>query len=108
MKSKELKIYVSIKLKAKEGKSEELAQLLKSAGEIVAKEEAQTHFWVATRLDERNFYICDAFSNTTGMEAHFEGTVAQKLKSVAEDLVEGGWEQGVVANIQQQEVLSQN
>ena len=97
-----------IALEAAPGQAEQLAELLSAAGPIVAETEPQTLFWVALRIDETNFAIFDAFADNSGREAHFAGQVAGLLNERAADLVEGGWDEGVVANVRNYEVLAIN
>lgn len=97
-----------IALEAAPGQAEQLAELLSAAGPIVAETEPQTLFWVALRIDETNFAIFDAFADNSGREAHFAGQVAGLLNERAADLVEGGWDEGVVANVRNYEILAIN
>ena len=97
-----------IKLRAAPGQSEALAQLLTAAGPIVAETEPQTLYWVALQIDENNFAIFDIFASNQGREAHFAGKVANLLKHKSAQLVEGGWEQGVVANVSNYSILAIN
>lgn len=97
-----------IALEAAPGQAEQLAELLSAAGPLVAETEPQTLFWVALRLDETNFAIFDAFADNSGREAHFAGQVAGLLNERAADLVEGGWDEGVVANVRNYEILAIN
>ena len=97
-----------IALEAAPGQAEQLAELLGAAGPIVAETEPQTLFWVALRIDETNFAIFDAFADNSGREAHFAGQVAGLLNERAADLVEGGWDEGVVANVRNYEILAIN
>ena len=97
-----------IKLTAAPGQSEALAQLLTAAGPIVAETEPQTLYWVALQIDENNFAIFDIFANNSGREAHFAGKVANLLKQKSAELVEGGWENGVVANVSNYSILAIN
>ena len=97
-----------IALEAAPGQAEQLAELLSAAGPIVAETEPQTLFWVALRIDETTFAIFDAFADNSGREAHFAGQVAGLLNERAADLVEGGWDEGVVANVRNYEILAIN
>lgn len=97
-----------IKLKAAPGQSENLAALLSAAGAIVAETEPDTLFWVALQIDEQHFAIFDIFAAEAGREAHFAGKVAGLLNQKAALLVEGGWEQGVVANVDNFDILAIN
>jgi quinol monooxygenase YgiN len=95
-----------IKLKAAPGQSEALAELLTAAGAIVAETEPKTLYWVALRLDEDNFAIYDIFADDSGRADHFAGKVAGLLKEQSSELVEGGWEDGVVVNVNNYEILA--
>ncbi|MBL1420892.1 MAG: hypothetical protein COC24_010330 [Alphaproteobacteria bacterium] len=97
-----------IKLTAAQGQSEELAALLTAAGQIVSETEPKTLFWVALQLDSQNFAIYDIFADETGRTAHFAGQVAGLLKEKAATLVQGGWDDGVVANISNYKILAIN
>lgn len=95
-----------IKLTAAQGQGDSLAELLTAAGPIVADTEPKTLYWVALRLDQDNFAIFDIFADETGREAHFAGQVAGLLKDQSSTLVAGGWEEGVVANVQNYKILA--
>lgn len=95
-----------IKLKAASGQGGALADLLAAAGRIVAETEPETLFWVALQLDENNFAIFDIFEDDSGRQAHFAGQVAGMLKEKSPVLVEGGWDAGVVANINNFDILA--
>lgn len=95
-----------ITIKAAPGQSENLAELLKAAGPIVAETEPKTLFWVALQIDESTFAIFDIFADETGREAHFAGKVAGLLNEKAAVLVAGGWDQGVVASVRNYDILA--
>lgn len=95
-----------IKLKAAPGQGDALAALLTAAGAIVADTEPKTLYWVSLRLDADNFAIFDIFADESGREAHFAGQVANLLKDKSAVLVDGGWNDGVVANINNYEILA--
>jgi len=95
-----------IKLKAAPGQGDALAALLTAAGSIVTETEPMTLYWVALRLDENHFAIFDVFEKEAGRTAHFAGQVAGLLKEKSSVLVEGGWEQGVVANVNNYNILA--
>ena len=96
----------SIRVRALAGREEELSALLRSAATLVRETEAQTLQWTAVREAQRDFRIVDFFANEEGRNAHFAGQVAAALKVQAPTLVQGDWEHGVVANIQNARVLS--
>ena len=95
-----------IKLEAASGKGPELAALLTAAGPIVADTEPKTLFWAALQIDESNFAIFDIFADNSGREAHFAGQVAGLLNAKASELVSGGWDDGVVANVRNFDILA--
>lgn len=95
-----------IKLTASPGQGDALAELLTAAGPIVSDTEPKTLYWVALRLDETHFAIYDIFADESGRQAHFAGQVANLLKDKSSVLVEGGWEEGVVANVSNYNILA--
>ena len=95
-----------IVFKAKEGKVQQLAELLTGAAEIVKQTEPKTIYWFALQLNDDSFAIFDAFNGADGQQAHFAGKVAAALKNSSDDLVENGWDKGVVANIKQYKVIT--
>lgn len=95
-----------IKLEAAPGQSDNLRALLTAAGPIVADTEPETLFWAALQIDETNFAIFDIFADNSGREAHFAGQVASLLNEQASVLVAGGWEDGVVANVNNFDILA--
>lgn len=95
-----------IKLKAAPGKADALAELLSAAGAIVAETEPKTLYWAALRIDNENFAIYDIFADDSGRADHFAGKVAGMLKEASSELVEGGWNDGVVANVNNFDILA--
>lgn len=95
-----------IRLEAAPGQAENLAALLTAAGPLVAETEPKTLFWVALQIDESNFAIFDIFADNSGREAHFSGQVAGLLNEQASVLVAGGWNEGVVANVRNFDILA--
>ena len=95
-----------IRIKSAPGQSDALAELLTAAGPMVADTEPKTLYWVSLRIDATTFAIFDVFSDDTGRQAHFAGQVASLLKDKSAVLVDGGWEQGVVANVKNFEILA--
>lgn len=103
---KEIKIANFITLKAKPGKEGLLAEFLAGGAGAVASTEPQTLSWYSVRMNENTFAIIDFFANQAGQDAHVGGQVAAALKSKADDLIVGGWENGVLKNFQVFEVIS--
>ncbi len=95
-----------IAIEAAPDRADDLAAPLTAAGPIVAETEPETLFWVALRIDESNFAIYDIFADNSGREAHFAGQVASLLNAQAFELVKGGWNDGVVANVRNFDILA--
>lgn len=100
------KVAIFIPLTAKAGKEAELANLLNAGAQIVADTEPLTLHWFGLRFGDNQFGIIDFFEGQEGIDAHFGGKVAAALTGVAEDIVDGGWEDGVVTRIKQFNVLT--
>jgi quinol monooxygenase YgiN len=74
-----------VRLEAKPGKEEEVADFLRSAVPLVEDEPA-TPAWFALRFGQTSFAIMDAFPDESGREAHLNGPVAAALIAKADDL----------------------
>ena len=79
---------LSVELKAKPGKEEDVAAFLAGAGPLVDAEPA-TVAWFAARLDQQTFVIFDAFNDDAGRDAHLNGPVAEALLANAAELLTG-------------------
>ncbi|HEY2903671.1 MAG TPA: hypothetical protein VGL59_24010 [Polyangia bacterium] len=99
-------VAVRIDVKAAPGQEEALAAFLTGGASLVQATEPGTLLWYALRIGKDRFTIFDLFANDAGKAAHFGGQVAAALKAKAPELISGGWEGGVVANIQSFTVLS--
>jgi quinol monooxygenase YgiN len=97
---------VRIEVRAKAGKEEALATFLAGAGDLVKATEPGTLLWYAIRISNDRFAIFDIFGDAEANAAHFGGKVAAALKANADELLQGGWDKGVVANIKSYQVLS--
>lgn len=97
-----------IRLTANTGKSDDLANFLRSGSALVAETEPATVEWHAlgAEQDAQEQAIFDTFIDQAGREAHFGGQVAAALKANASELVQDGWDQGVVANVVHYDVLA--
>lgn len=94
-----------ITLKAKLGKENDLASFLTAGADLVAQSEPQTLLWASLKNDSE-MVIFDTFADGSGRDAHFAGKVAAALNENAENLVSGGWDNGVIANIKNPKILS--
>jgi quinol monooxygenase YgiN len=101
-----IKIANYITLKAKSGQENNLAEFLAGGASAVAATEPQTVSWFAARVNHNTFVIIDFFADQAGMDAHLAGQVAAALKAKADQLIEGGWDNGVLKNFQKFDVLS--
>lgn len=95
-----------IALEAASGQADALAELLTAGGAIVEATEPGTLFWVALQYDDENFGIFDVFADEDGRSTHFAGQVAALLNKQAATLVDGGWDDGVVANVANFDILA--
>ena len=75
-----------VRLEAKAGKEEDVAQLLQSALPLV-QDEPDTIAWFAARLGHSSFAIFDAFPSDAGRQAHLAGAVAAALAANADELL---------------------
>ena len=79
------KLALLVRLEAKPGKEEEIAEFLRSGLPLV-EEEPATIAWFGIRLGPSTFGIFDAFPDEAGRQAHLAGKVAAALMAKASDL----------------------
>jgi quinol monooxygenase YgiN len=75
-----------VRLQAKPGKEQDLAQFLQT-GLGMAQQESTTPVWFALQLGPSTFGIFDAFSDEAGRQAHLNGPIAQALGANAPKLL---------------------
>jgi len=80
------KLALLVRLEAKPGKEEEVANFLRG-GLAIVEEEPATTAWFALRLGPSTFGIFDAFPDEAGRQAHLSGRVAAALMAKAPDLL---------------------
>ncbi|HKD53372.1 MAG TPA: antibiotic biosynthesis monooxygenase [Steroidobacteraceae bacterium] len=80
-----LKYALWVRLEAKPGKENAVAEFLNS-GLQMATQEARTPVWFALKLGPSTFGIFDAFADDGGRQAHLDGAIAQALKAQAPQL----------------------
>ncbi|MFN3196919.1 MAG: putative quinol monooxygenase [Bradymonadia bacterium] len=103
------KLAVAIAFKALPGKEKAVEAFLVNAAKTVESTEPGTLFWVSLKVAEGTYVIFDTFADGAGADAHFAGKVAAALKNGgADQLLQGGWANGVLANVEKFEVLSHN
>ena len=81
-----LKLSLLVRLEAKPGKENEVADFLQQ-GLQLANQEATTPLWFALRLGPTTFAIFDAFENEDGRQTHLNGPIAKVLMDNASRLL---------------------
>ena len=81
-----VKTALFVRLEAKPGKEQEVADFLKS-GLPLALQEPATVSWFAIRLGPSTFAIFDAFPDEAGRQAHLNGRIAAALMAKAGELL---------------------
>ena len=80
-----IKYALFVRLEAKPGKEQEVADFL-NAGLTLANQEATTPIWSALKLSPSTFGVFDAFESEAGRQAHLQGPIAQALMAKADEL----------------------
>jgi quinol monooxygenase YgiN len=75
-----------IRLEAKPGKEQEVAQFLRAALPL-AEAEPSTTVWFGIQMGPSAFGIFDAFPDESGRQAHLAGKIAAALVGKAPDLL---------------------
>ena len=81
-----VKVGLLVRLEAKPGKEQEVADFL-AGGLPLAQNEPATTAWFALRLGSSTFGIFDVFPHESGREAHLSGPIAAALMSKASELL---------------------
>ena len=81
-----VKVALYVRLEAKPGKEQEVADFLRS-GLPLAQEEPATTAWFALQMGPSTFGIFDAFPDDAGRDAHLAGRIAAALMAKAGDLL---------------------
>ena len=76
-----------VQIQAKDGKEDEVEQMLSGAIETIQAEEGTTA-WFALKIGPSKFGIFDAFADDAGRDAHLNGEVAKALMGAVGDLIE--------------------
>jgi quinol monooxygenase YgiN len=79
------KVGLLVRLEAKRGKEEQVAEFLRGALPLVENEPATTA-WFAIRMGSSTFGIFDTFPDEAGRQAHLSGAVAAALMANAAEL----------------------
>jgi quinol monooxygenase YgiN len=94
-----------INMISKQDSKSAFEQFLKDGAQLVRKTEPNTALWFALKNDA-GLSIFDAFFNEEGRQQHFSGQVAKALKENSSHLVHGGWEHGVLDNVNHYDIVS--
>jgi quinol monooxygenase YgiN len=81
-----VKVGLLVRLQAKAGKENEVADFLRG-GLAIVEQEPGTITWYAIRLGASTFGIFDTFQDDAGRDAHLTGRVAAALMAKAADLL---------------------
>jgi len=81
-----VKLALLVRLEAKPGKEEEVAEFLRSALPL-AQGEPGTISWFAFRIGSSTFGIFDTFNDEAGRQAHLSGQIAAALMAKAPELL---------------------
>ncbi|MEM7413457.1 MAG: hypothetical protein AAF430_24710 [Myxococcota bacterium] len=104
----DIRLITYIPIQVADGQSEAFEELLAIGPSEVANSEPETFYWYALRDENRpgHYAIVDLYADAHGRAKHRAGDVAATLKRNAPALVRGGWEQGVLANVIEYEVIA--
>jgi len=94
-----VKLALFVRLEAKPGKEEAVANFLASALPL-ANAESGTTAWFALKFGPSTYGVFDAFQNETGRQAHLAGSIAAALLANAAELL------SEAPNIEQVELLA--
>ncbi len=81
-----MKFALLVKLKAKTGKEQEVANFITNALPL-AIEEPDTITWYAIKINTSTFGIFDTFPHEEGRQAHLTGKIANALMANASELL---------------------
>lgn len=81
-----VKFALLVRLEAKPGKEQEVADFIKGALPL-AQQETQTINWYALQLGPTTFGIFDTFETEDGRKAHLGGQIAAALMAKAPELL---------------------
>jgi len=84
-----VKLGLLVRLEAKPGKEQEVADFLKG-GLALAQQEPGTVSWYALQLGPSTFGIFDTFEDEAGRDAHLNGSIAKALMEKAGELLAKG------------------
>lgn len=86
MDSTQVRVALWVRLEAKPGKEDAVADFLKG-GLAIVQQEPGTVTWYAIKLSPSVFGIFDTFADNQGRDAHLAGRVAEALMAKASELL---------------------
>jgi quinol monooxygenase YgiN len=86
IKIKRMKLGLLVRLQAKTGKEQEVANFITNALPL-AIDEPETITWYAIKIDSSTFGIFDTFPHEEGRQAHLTGKIANALMANASELL---------------------
>ena len=84
--AEQVKVGLWVRLEAKPGKEQAVADFLKG-GLALAQQEPATVAWFAVKLGPSTFAIFDVFPSEAGRQAHLNGPIAAALMAKAGELL---------------------
>ncbi len=84
--SDSVRVALWVRLEARPGKEQAVADFLR-AGLVLVQQEPATTAWFGIQLGPSTFGIFDAFPDDSGRQAHLTGKVAAALMASAPDLL---------------------
>lgn len=81
-----VRVALWVRLEAKPGKEQAVADFLKG-GLAIVEQEPKTITWYAIKLSPSVFGIFDTFADDSGRDAHLAGRVAEALMAKASELL---------------------
>lgn len=92
--------------KAIPGKEKEVDTLLQKVVALVNRVEPNTLFWVALKNEDGSYSLFAAFSDMDAFNAHFSGVAVTTIQQNAPQLIQDGWDNGVMKNIKTYNVIA--
>jgi quinol monooxygenase YgiN len=81
-----VKLALMVRLEARPGKENELAEFLRQTLSLM-QDEPETTAWFAIHLGKSSFAIFDVFTDEAGLQAHLSGALAAALKKKSLELL---------------------
>lgn len=89
-----------------QGWEDEIAELLTGAVGMVRTSEPDTMQWLALKQDSDHFAIAAFFLDSKSRDFSFHGQVTAALRDDTGEILEGGWDKGVVPHVENDRVMA--